>query len=43
MDQPVSGRNTGGIKQISGQLCKYTNVVKGRWYDILKCFNIVIH
>lgn len=31
MDQPVSGRNIGGIKQtqISGLLCKYTNVVKG--------------
>lgn len=37
MDQPVSGRNTGGIKQISGQLCKYTNVVKGwqyRWFTV---------
>lgn len=32
MDQPVSGRNIGGIKQtqISGLLCKYTNVVKGK-------------
>lgn len=31
MDQAVSGRNIGGIKQtqISGLLCKYTNVVKG--------------
>ena len=31
MDQTASGRNISGTKQtqISGQLCKYTNVVKG--------------
>lgn len=31
MDQTASARNISGTKQtqISGQLCKYTNVVKG--------------
>lgn len=33
MDQTASARNISGTKQthISGQLCKYTNVVKGSY------------